>query len=312
MTAACHHSRRTETYLDGELSPENTVDFEEHLSDCCACQTKLKFEQALRFSLRRTTRVATYPSEGFEAKLRSLMAEARDAEDPHTRTAVPPIAPPDVSKSASIPTPHPRPLSWRAITPLSVAAAAALVFAAMRNEPDGAVSRHVPASVAGNSVASKDTMQTVRDFLDQLAADTEHNPEGSAAMVEESEPVFVSSRPPAIINVSSSRRWPLPKFDSLGAIWEGLHYRNLAPQGRVPSLHYRVGGHRVLLWAYDSERVPLRVLLEVNVARNHPVFVGTHHGLTVAAVEHRGQGFVATTDLSPSEAAEFVVTAAVH
>lgn len=317
MTSACRLSRWTDTYLDGELSPEHTVDFEDHLSCCCCCQDKLKFEQALRFSMQRTARNATFPSQEFEAKLRALMAaERREDERAFGRHAAcwqgqtePTTAQPAVTH---------RPLTWRAIAPLSVAAAAALAFAGVRSG-DSKLATSDGASYLGQGVQGSgspratDTMQTVQEFLDQLANDTQHNHELSSIIEEESEPEFVATRPPSIIHISHDRRWRTPQgLEKLGAIWEGLRYRNLAMHDRVPSLQYRVGGHRVLLWAYDSQRVPLRVVLEPRVALNHPVFVGTRRGLTIAAVEHEGQGFAASTDLSPSEAAELVVTAAVH
>ncbi len=308
MTDACRLSRWTETYLDGELSPEHTVDFEDHLSGCCICQGRMKFEQALRFSMRRTVRVATYPSPDFESRMRAMMAAARDTEE------VPPETSRQPKKPASVPAPlHAKPLTWRSIAPLSAAAAAALMFAALRNEPTDLIAGStVAASTTGTTVASKDTMQTVREFLDQLAADSEHHPELAASVDVDGEPAFLASRPPSIINVSDKRRWPLPKLDGLGGIWEGLHYRNLAVHGRVPSLHYRIGGHRVLLWAYDSERVPLRAVLQAQVARSQPVFVGTRHGLAIAAVENGNHGLAITTDLSTSEAAELAVAAVVH
>lgn len=310
MTSACRLSRWTDTYLDGELSPEHTVDFEDHLSCCCCCQEKLKFEQALRFSMQRTARIAAYPSQDFEAKLRALMASERAAEsEPLGRNAScweerEPTRPAPVATH--------RPLTWRAIAPLSVAAAAALAFAGVRGSTTD--SKIATTDVlGGGSPRAADTMQTVQEFLDQLASDTQHNQELSSTEVEEAEPQFVATRPPSVIHVGQDRRWRTPQgLEKLGAIWEGLRYRHLAMHDRVPSLQYRIGGHRVLLWAYDSQRVPLRVVLEPRVALNHPVFVGTHHGLTVAAVERAGQGFAATTDLSPSEAAELVVTAAAH
>lgn len=318
MTTACRLSRWTETYLDGELSPEHTLDYEDHLSGCCCCQGKLKFEQALRFSMRRTARIATHPSQGFEARLRTAMAAER-AQEPCASALT--EASRSVARAALqhptqvAPLPH-RPLTWRTIAPLSVAAAAALVFAALRNESTDSMASEVRAGSA--SVGAKDTVQTVQEFLDQLAADTEHNHDVSAASapapVEEGEPViFASAPPPSVIHLTPDRRWRTPQeLERLGAIWEGIRYRTLASHDRVPSIQYRVGGHRVLLWAYDSQRVPLRVALEPRVALNHPVFVGSRHGLAIAAVERNGHGFAATTDLSQSEAAELVVTAATH
>lgn len=310
MTDACRLSRWTETYLDGELSPEHTVDFEDHLSDCYCCRDKLKFEQALRFSMRRTVRVATYPTADFESRIRAAMAAARDSAPMTLETE--PAQAPSARVAAAVPL-HSRPLTWRAIAPLSVAAAAALVFAAMNNDRSSASDPGTDTMMSsmGSRGASQDTARLVRDFMDQLATDTAHPPEESAPLVEESEPPFLATRPPSIVNVGH-RRLPLAELSKLGAIWEGLHYRNIAAHGRIPSLHYRIGGHRVLVWAYDSDRIPLRVVLEPETAHNRPVFVGTHHGLAMAAVEHGGQGYVATTDLSPPEAAEVVVTAAMR
>lgn len=309
MTDACRLSRWTETYLDGELSPEHTVDFEDHLSGCCICQSRLKFEQALRFSMRRTVRVATYPSPDFESRMRAKLAAARDTEAVTVETLRQP------KKAGPIAAPlHAKPLTWRSIAPLSAAAAAALMFAALRNEPTELIAGStVAASTTGTTVASKDTMQTVREFLDQLAADGEHHPELAASVDLDGEPAFLASRPPSVINVGDKRRWPLPNLDGLGGwTFEGFHYRNLALHDRVPSLHYRIGGHRVLLWAYDSERVPLRAVLQAQVARSRPVFVGTRHGLAIAAVENGNHGLAITTDLSTSEAAELAVAAVVH
>lgn len=315
MTSACRLSRWTEAYLDGELSPEHTIDFEDHLSCCCCCQDKLKFEQALRFSMQRTARIAAHPSQGFESRLRAMMAAERELQprvaSPAPTTGATAAAPGQATQAAL--QPH-RPLTWRTIAPLSVAAAAALVFAALRNESTEPIGTPSLARADGAAVRAKDTVQTVQEFLDQLATDTEHNHEPSSALVEESEPVtFVPPRPPSVIHLSPDRRWRTPEeLERLGAIWEGIRYRTLAAHDRVPSIQYRVGGHRVLLWAYDSQRVPLRVALEPRVALNHPVFVGSRHGLAIAAVERGGQGFAATTDLSQSEAAELVVTAATH
>ena len=309
MTDSCRLSRWTELYLDGELSPEHTVDFEDHLSECSGCQCKLKFEQALRFSVRRTVRVDTYPSQEFEAKIRALVAASCAKETTVTKSS------PATRRASTVAALPVRPLTWRSITPLSVAAAAALVFAGMRNTPTDETSPR-QADIAGTGSSARSTERdTIRSFLDQLAAETDslRQEDGSAQFVEEAEPVFLSPMPPAVIAVSDKRRMATPRLSDVGAIWEGLHYRNLAAiQGRIPSLRYRIGGHRVLLWAYDSERVPLRVVLEPHVARNRPCFVGTHNGLAFAAVEHGGHGIVATTDLTTREAAEVAVTAALH
>jgi hypothetical protein len=145
-------------------------------------------------------------------------------------------------------------------------------------------------------------MQTVREFLDQLATDSEHNEQGSLAPTPR---IFI---PLEAENVVHGRRFTPPHLDNAGAIWEGYHYRQVPVQGRVSSWHYRKGTHRVLLWVYDSKKLPLRAVLEPQIARNQPVFVGTHHGRAVAALERNGVGYAATTTLPPAEAAELIAS----
>jgi hypothetical protein len=311
MTNCCTFSRWTESFLDGELSPEHTVDFENHLPGCCYCNTKIKFERAVRLSTQRVVRTAAQPSEGFEARLRARMAAERARERVESITS-------EAVRNSSVVTPLPfnpvanttqaqqhRPLTWRAIAPLSVAAAAALAFAALRGEPQTGKGEML-AGATGSEVSRRDTMQTVRDFLDQLAADAEHNGRDSWRPPYQLPEIFPFV--PESINVVHGKRITPPSLDSAGAFWDGYHFRQVPVQGTVSSWHYRVANHRVLLWVYDSKKLPLRAVLEPRVAQNQPVFVGTHRGRAVAALENNGFGYVATTDLPPKQAAEFVAS----
>jgi hypothetical protein len=302
MTQCCSFSRWTESFLDGELSPEHTVDFENHFPSCELCNTKLKFERAYRVSTRRAVRSAAQPSTAFEARLRAVLAQERakqEQERPSTALSTP-IALAPVVPIPNAPPAH-RPLSWRSIAPLSVAAAAALAFAALRGEtaPNGHASVLAAAGVGQNPSARTDTMQKVREFLDQLATENEHN--HYAALPGP----FI---PPDAQNVVRGQRFTPPRLETAGAVWEGYQPRQVPLQGRVSSWHYRIGNHRVLLWVYDSKKLPLRAVLEPQIARNQPVFVGTHHGRAVAALERNGVGYAATTTLPPAAAAELVAS----
>lgn len=312
MTNRCCFSHWTESFLDGELSPEHTVDYENHLPECCCCNTKLKFERAVRVSTKRAVRSAGQPSSAFEARMRAVMAAERLREraeasvveaSQRNATSTPYAVVPAESNVSEL---HHRPLSWRAITPLSVAAAAALVFAALRGEPTQGTGQML-ASATGGEVARTDTMQTVRDFLDQLAEDSEHSRVGDdwqpPYRLPVSWPVAADS-----INVINGQRFTPPRLENAGAIWEGSHLRQVPVQGRVSSWHYRVANHRVLLWVYDSKKLPLRAILEPRVAHNQPVFVGTHRGRAIAALEKNGFGYAATTDLPQAQAAELVAS----
>lgn len=293
MTSCCTFSRWTETYLDGELSPEHTVDFENHLSSCTTCGTKLKFERAVRFSTQRAVRNASGPSSDFQARLRAAMLAAKqEAARAAAAATVTPLSP--VTREV-----HHRPLGWRSIAPLSVAAAAALAFAAMRGEP----TEGKTVNLAG-AATSTDTMQTVQAFLDQLAGDSEHNRAHSGWQPPYRIPGIPSTADS--INVVRGQRFAPPRLENAGAFWEGYHTAQVPVQGRVSSWHYRVGNHRVLLWVYDSKKLPLRAVLEPQVAQNRPVFVGTHRGRAIAAIEKNGFGYAATSNLPPAQAAELV------
>lgn len=298
-----------ETYVDGELLPEHVVEFEDHLGDCSHCCEGIRFEEARRQSTRRAVQSAVAITPEFQARLRAAMDQARSCEP-----EVPRLLPRHAGKDrGGLP---PGALGWRAVIPLSVAAAAAMVFAQVQNEgrkdaPLAEVDMSmVPRRVSLASTATTDTMTSVESFLDELTQYYSH-----------AEHPFATGTLP--VAVSASQRMPrnqllpevaapleAPELSALGAVWEGGHLRQ-SRQGRTTNWHYRVGGHRVVVSIYDSQRVPLRVLLEPRVARNKAVFVGTRHNYAVAAVESNGVGLAATTDLTPYETAE-LVAAAVH
>lgn len=345
----CSFSRWAESFLDGELSPEHTVDFENHLPDCELCNTKLKFERAVRLSTQHAVRSTCTVTQDFEARLRQRLAQERAGDDSkqafakHTLQSQQPgatVTPlsygsaqslPELSRKSRQQAAQHRPLSWRAIAPLSVAAAAALTFGAMRGESSSSVglgAGQLIAGATGSEASRTDTMQTLREFLDQLAADSEHAQDIiPAARHYIPFPYRVHSNWPSMlpnamaaqatadaanefasINVINGQRIRPPHLDKAGAIWEGFHERQIPVQGRISSWHYRMANHRVLLWVYDSKKLPLRAVLEPRVAQNQAVFVGTHRGRAVAALEKNGFGYAATTDLPQAQAAELVAT----
>jgi hypothetical protein len=92
-----------------------------------------------------------------------------------------------------------------------------------------------------------------------------------------------------------------------GALWVGGSVVPVKDQ-RAASLKYRLAGHRVTVYVYDSKRVPLRGTqsLEPLVVRDRAVFVGTRRGYSIAATEQRGVGYALATDLDTRESAELV------
>jgi len=75
-------------------------------------------------------------------------------------------------------------------------------------------------------------------------------------------------------------------------------------------LFYYVDGHRLTVYVFDAEEVPLRNtnVLKPRVVRDRPVFVGTKRGYSIAAIENRGVGYALATDLDTQESAELVAS----
>jgi hypothetical protein len=306
MSSCPRYCGWVETYMDGELLPEHVVEFEDHLADCLHCCEEIRFEEARRASTKRAVQETVRISPEFLARVRAAMQEASAEEccaprGPHKSAA---------KDRGGLP---PGALGWRAVVPLSVAAATALVFAQVQNDrrdPATAVMELSKRHVSMSSTATTDTMASVEEFLDDLTQYYSHAedplPVGTVPM---GAPVS-NKMPRAQLLPDVGLPLQPPELSMVGAVWEGGHLRQ-SRQGRTTNWHYRVGDHRVVVSVYDSRQVPLRVLLEPRVARNQAVFVGTRGGCAVAAVESNGMGLAATTDLSPLETAE-LVAAAVH
>jgi hypothetical protein len=76
---------------------------------------------------------------------------------------------------------------------------------------------------------------------------------------------------------------------------------------RAASFQYRLGGHRMTLYVYDSSRFPMAKRLQQRLVGAEPVYVGVRRGYSIGATtEHRGVGYALASDLSDAETAELV------
>ena len=256
-----------ETFLDGELPPDKVVETEQHLSECSYCLERLRFEEAVRATLRKTVHQSCSISSDFETRLQAALRAERDRQ----------------AHSARI-------LPWPVILPL--AAAALLVLLWGKWTPPSEANPPVRRSI---QAASANEFQPVEDLL-QALVDHHVRP----VTPEITEPSLVHQLEPEVgVPVR------LPSLQSYGARWEGgslvpVNNRSAA------SLHYHLGAHRVTIYVYDATRLPLRARLEPRVVNNLPVYVGTRRGYSIAAVERRGVGYAVATDLDDRESAELV------
>ncbi len=276
--SACHEvGPYLEPYVDGELEPSQAAPFEQHLQLCGVCQERVKLDAALRVSVRRTVRSASDVSGAFENRVRAALAAERERCEQAER-----------AKRAT-------PLGWGAVLPLAAAAALVLGFGIWKNTGNKPAILGAPGAPVAESAALASA--DVESQLEQLVA---NHIRGSApqftqlAMVHQLEPeVGVPLRPPSL--------------QDYGAHFLGGSMVPLRGRQAAAFSYGSAEGRRLTVYVYDAKKVPLRTALEVRVVQNAPVYVGTRHGYSIAAVERRGVGYALAADMDDRESAELIV-----
>jgi len=264
-----------DAHVDGELSPEQTVTVEAHAVDCEHCGARLRLEQSVRASLRRAVYQASAPTPAFQERL----AQAFQAE--RERVATPSD---NVSRRGAM-------LSWSTIVPLATAAALALVWSASKDKD--LRRSHGPTVAAAAATPDMNVDQLLDDLVDR------HIEPSSPAVVEPTELMRFEQEVGVPVK--------MPSLQQYGARWEGGRVVPVRNQ-RAASLRFRVDGHRMTLYVYNSERVPLKSRLEARVVKNEPVYVGWKRGYAIAATDRHGVGYAVATDLGDAESAEIVAS----
>lgn len=274
MKACRHFVPLLEPFRDGELGPADVVDVEAHLVECERCAERLRLAAAMRASLKQVVRGDAPVSAAFEERIRfALSAERARAERRGAEDA------------------QGRMLSWRGIMPIAATAAAVMVWAASANNQTTDVATHR---------ASFDalTPQSVEKLLEDLVANHQR-----ASGPQFTEPALLSQLEPEVgVPVKA------PNFKPFGAHWEGVSVVPVSNQ-HAASLRYRIAGHKLTVYVYDASRVPVRSTLQQRVVRDEPVYVGSRHGVSIAATERsNGVGYAVATDLNKDESAELVAS----
>ena len=179
-----------------------------------------------------------------------------------------------------------RMLSWRTILPVAAAAALTLVWAGSANPTASNNSNHAT------------------------------NSESIDSLLEEIIDRHVSGRPEvASLSLLPSLEREVgvpvqaPILTQYGARLEGASVVPMNHQ-RAASLRYKVAGHPMTLYVYDSSRFQIENRLQRRMVGDAPVYVGARRGYSIGATEHRGVGYALATDLTDAETAELV--AALH
>lgn len=275
MSACRHFIPLLEPFRDGELGPADVVDVEEHLVECPRCAERLRLGEAMRVSLKEHVRVASPVTESFEERIRMALTAEREREE---RLA----APADL---------HSRMLSWRGIMPIAAAAAVVMVWAASANN-----------RAADSKTTSKADIASTPASVEKLIEDLVANHQRSTSPQFMEQTLLPQLEPEVGVPVRA------PNFKSYGASWEGVSVVPVNNQ-RAASLRYRIAGHRLTVYVYDASRVPVRSTLTQRIVRSGPVYVGSRHGVSIAATERsNGVGYAIATDLNKDESAELVAS----
>jgi len=266
-----------DTFLDGELPREQTLDVEQHLAGCDACTERVRFETALRTSLRHAVAADGLISPGFEARLSGALRAERERILEAAPTA------PTQSR-----------FRRGAFVPLLLAAATTLSFVAWFN---GRLHENGAQRAEHDLPHLQIAAETPEQVLDELVSYHAAPPEPQIT-----EPTLVAGLEPEVgVPVR------LPALKQYGASWVGGGVVPMKNQ-HAALFRYRLSDHPVTVYVYNAGRVPLRGVLEPRVVHNQPVHVGERRGYSIAAVERHGVGYAVATDMNNDESAELVST----
>jgi anti-sigma factor RsiW len=276
MSTCRHFVPLLEPFRDGELSPAEVVDVETHLVECERCAERMRLGEAMRVSLKDVVRAGGQVTTSFEDRIRLALAAEREREERL-----------DPAHEAQV-----RMLSWRGIVPIAAAAAVVMVWAASANN------RTTDVASAKANMYQSSTPASVEKLLEDLVSNHEHS----------SGPQFTDQTLLPQLQPEVGVPVMLPNFKQYGARWEGVSVVPVSNQ-RAASLRYRIAGHRLTVYIYDASRVPVRTTLQQRLVRDEPVYVGSRHGVSIAATErNNGVGYAVATDLNKDESAELVAS----
>jgi len=274
MSTGCRHFvPLLEPFRDGELSPAQVVEVEEHLTECERCTERVRLGEAMRTSLKEMVRADAPVSSAFEDRIRLALTAERECEERM-----------DPAHDAQV-----RMLSWRSIMPIAAAAAVVMVWAASAN--NRTTDKSARADIAS-------TPASVEKLLEDLVSNHQHS-----AGPQFTEPTLLPQLEPEVgVPVK------LLNFNQYGAKYEGVSVVPVSNQ-RAASLRYRIAGHKLTVYIYDASRMPVRSTLQQRVVRDEQVYVGSRHGVSIAATErNNGVGYAIATDLNKDESAELVAS----
>lgn len=269
-----------ETFVDGELTTDQTLSVEAHLDACNACQAHAEFLQVIANSVQQVVDAEATVDPAFLARL-DFAVEAEIARE--------------VAASRT----NPQGFSWQtkaSAFALAAGVAAWVTVKATASNDNQAVATTKTSNAAATKLAAapqgalaepEDEVVTLEGALDRLI-DVHSSPP---------KPQITTAELLPAIEPEIGVRIELPKLEQYGARWEGASLVPVRKNQQAASLRYQMPNHRLTLYVFDASKLHVRPPEQLHRALNAPLYVGRWRGYTVAAKENRGVGYALAADM---------------
>lgn len=313
--ATCHNVRSLmEAFIDGELSPEQTLEMEAHVEDCQVCQANAEFLRTLSATIKGVVhadanRRATQLTLGATRSSGELVVAANlaDGTVPTTFMARLERAIEAEIEREAVATDQTSRGAWIGrVSVFAAAASATLWFGFRAFAPEtsslSTANDSDPVQVRNRSVAQvaganqDEEVPTLEGALDRLIDYHSALPEPEVTQAE------LLPRLEPDVGV----RMQLPKLDAFGARWEGASLVPVRNNQRAVSFRYQLPKNRVTLYVFNASRLRVQDSAHLQRETPQPVYFGQWRGYNVAAKETRGVGYALATDMDGPAVARMI------
>lgn len=269
-----------ETFLDGELPAQQTLELQAHLDGCSECSEQVAFSQAVRRSACELATEDAVVTDAFRARLsHALLAEAQREHEAESG-----------ARTRQLLRAAPR---W-GLAAIGTAAAVALM---LRPEVASRLTEEAPRR-EGEAPAERQAAMLGPEELLDLFIDYHTAP----PKPQVTEPTLVPQ-----LERDVGVRVPLLSLAEYGAEWQSGSVVRVPRTPPAAYLRYRTAdSHSVTVYVYNASRIPLHAGLRPRMLREEPVYEGSRRGYSIAAQLRQGVGYAVATDLNEARSAELV------
>jgi anti-sigma factor RsiW len=279
-----------ETFVDGELTQDQTLSVEEHLNKCDGCQAHAEFLQVVANSVQH----AVHDSHTVDATFLARVSGAVEAEiarevKSSTRAAWEGVSWQSKASTLALAAGVAAWFSFRSTATNDNKATLATTPAQNATTTQNAVAAGAASAVAvvDKPKAPEEEVVTIEGALDRLI-DAHSSP---------SKPQITTADLLPVMEPEVGVRIELPKLEQYGARWEGASVVPVRKNQQAVSLRYKMPNHRMTLYVFDASKLHVRPPEHPQRALNAPLYVGQWRGYTVAAKENRGVGYALAADM---------------